>query len=107
MTQDIKLKPVTKNDVLFLYDLLKTRDPEGNISHKKMPSYSEHMKFVMSRPYTNWYIVEYNKKTVGSIYLSKRDEIGISINNDSSKYSLPPSPLIYSVPKWRTISTNR
>ena len=41
------------------------------------------MKFVMSKPYTNWYIVEYNKKTVGSIYLSKRDEIGISINNDS------------------------
>ena len=83
MTQDIKLKPVTKNDVLFLYDLLKTRDPEGNISHKKMPSYGEHMKFVMSKPYTNWYIIECDKKNVGSIYLSKRDEIGISINNDS------------------------
>ena len=36
----------------------------------------------MSKPYTNWYIIECDKKNVGSIYLSKQDEIGISINND-------------------------
>ena len=53
----------------------------SNISHKKMPSYDEHVEFVMSKPYTNWYIIECDKKNVGSIYLSKRDEIGISINN--------------------------
>ena len=82
MNSSIKLNQVTKNDTLFLYDLLKNKDPNANISHKKMPSYDEHVKFVMSKPYTNWYIIEYEKKNVGAIYLSKQDEIGISINND-------------------------
>ena len=82
MDSSIKLNQVTKNDTLFLYDLLKNKDPNANISHKKMPSYDEHVKFVMSKPYTNWYIIEYEKKNVGAIYLSKQDEIGISVSND-------------------------
>ena len=82
MNSGIKLKQVTKNDALFLYELLKNKDPNANISHKKMPSYDEHVEFVMSKPYTNWYIIEYDKKNIGSIYLSKQDEIGISINKD-------------------------
>lgn len=82
MNSNVKLKQVTKNDILFLYKLLKNKDPSTNISHKKMPSYDEHIEFVMSKPYTNWYIIEYDKKNVGSIYLSKQDEIGISIDND-------------------------
>ena len=82
MNSNVKLKQVTKNDILFLYKLLKNKDPSTNISHKKMPSYDEHIEFVMSKPYTNWYIIEYDKKNVGSIYLSKQDEIGISIGND-------------------------
>ena len=82
MDSSIKLNQVTKNDTLFLYDLLKNKDTNANISHKKMPSYDEHVKFVMSKPYTNWYIIEYDKKNVGAIYLSKQDEIGISVNND-------------------------
>jgi len=82
MNSNIKLNQVTKNDTLFLYDLLKNKDPNANISHKKMPSYDEHVKFVMSKPYTNWYIIEYEKKNVGAIYLSKQDEIGISVSND-------------------------
>ena len=82
MNSNVKLKQITKNDMLFLYELLKSKDPNANISHKKMPSYDEHVKFVMSKPYTNWYIIEYDKKNVGAIYLSKQDEIGISVNND-------------------------
>jgi len=82
MNSNVKLKQITKNDMLFLYELLKSKDPNANISHKKMPSYDEHVKFVMSKPYTNWYIIEYDKKNTGAIYLSKQDEIGISINND-------------------------
>ena len=83
MNSNVKLKQVTKNDALFLYELLKNKDPNANISHKKMPSYDEHVKFVMSKPYTNWYIIEYDKKNVGSIYLSKQDEIGISLVDNS------------------------
>ena len=82
MNSNTKLSPVTKNDMSFLYELLKNKDPNSNISHKKMPSYDEHVEFVMSEPYTAWYIIECDKKNVGTIYLSKQDEIGISINNN-------------------------
>jgi RimJ/RimL family protein N-acetyltransferase len=73
----IKLRDVNQSDFRFLYNLLKERDPNVNISHKKMPTYSEHVKFVKSKPYTKWCIIESGKQKVGSIYLSKNDEIGI------------------------------
>jgi len=73
----IKLKNVLKTDCLFLYELLKERDSNVNISHKKMPIYDEHVKFVMSKPYSKWYIIQKDSQSIGSIYLSKQNEIGI------------------------------
>ena len=58
MNQNINLKQIAKEDTQFLYELLKNKDPNSNISHKKMPTYDEHVKFVLSKPYTNWYIIE-------------------------------------------------
>lgn len=78
----IKLRSVKKSDCTFLYELLKERDPRVNISHKKMPSYTQHVKFVMSMPYSKWYIVEYHEKDVGSVYLTKDNEIGIFIKKE-------------------------
>ena len=83
INSSMKLKLVTENDALFLYDLLKTRDFRANISHKKVPSYDEHVHFILSNPYTIWYIIEYEGKKIGSVYLSKQDEIGISLVDDS------------------------
>ena len=60
---EIKLKEVNKSDLKFLYQHLKERDPITRISHKKMPTFSEHEKFVMSNPYSKWYIIiKKNKK---------------------------------------------
>jgi RimJ/RimL family protein N-acetyltransferase len=73
----IKLRVISKLDYRFLYNLLKERDPKANISHKKMPTYDEHVTFVSSKPYAYWYVIEYNGKKSGSIYLSKSNEIGI------------------------------
>ena len=73
----VRLRNVSQSDFRFLYNLLKERTPNANISHKKMPTYSEHVKFVKSKPYTKWNVIEYGKQKVGSIYLSKNDEIGI------------------------------
>ncbi len=75
----IKLNRVKKSDALFLYDLLRERDPRANISHKKMPSYEEHVKFILSNPYKIWYIIYLGNTKSGSIYLSKQNEIGIFI----------------------------
>ena len=79
MKKEIILKKVTKNDHTFLYELLKSRDPKTNISHKSMPSFKEHVKFVKSKPYNSWYIVIFEKSKLGSVYLSKQNEIGIFI----------------------------
>ena len=75
----IKLNKVKKSDMSFLYDLLMERDPKANISHKKMPSYEEHVKFVSSNPYKIWYVIYHGTTKSGSIYLSKQNEIGIFI----------------------------
>ena len=50
MDLDVKLKPVKRSDIRFLYNQLKERDPTINISHKKIPNYTEHSKFVLSKP---------------------------------------------------------
>ena len=76
----ISLKSVTNSDVKFLFDLLKERDPRVNISHRKMPTYSQHTKFIKSKPYSKWYIILKSKQKIGSIYLSKNDEIGIFLS---------------------------
>ena len=79
----IKLKPVSKSDYRFLYDLLKERNPRANISHKKMPTYRQHVSFVSSKPYSKWYVILYDDRKVGSLYLSKQNEIGISFVDSS------------------------
>ena len=76
----ISLKSVTNSDVKFLFDLLKERNPRVNISHKKMPTYNQHRKFIKSKPYSKWYIIFRSKEKIGSIYLSKNDEIGIFLS---------------------------
>ena len=73
----LSLKLVTNTDAKFLFDLLKDRELSANISHKKMPSYKQHIKFIKSKPYQKWYIIEKNRKKLGTIYFSKQNEIGI------------------------------
>ena len=77
MQLSISLKSVTNSDAKFLFDLLEERNPRVNISHKKMPTYNQHTKFIKSKPYSKWYIILKSKQKIGSIYLSKNDEIGI------------------------------
>lgn len=80
--QQVELRAVDETDLKFLYKLLEKRDPIANISHKKMPSYEEHVQFVLSKPYSVWYVIIANNERVGSIYLSKQDEIGILLTSD-------------------------
>ena len=82
INKKIKLNLVSKNDIRFLYCMLKIRDPISRISHKKMPTFEQHKKFVLSKPYKFWYIIKFENKKIGSIYLSKQDEIGIFLKNE-------------------------
>ena len=76
MEKVIVLKKVQKSDYSFLYELLSERKSYVNISHKKNTTYAKHVKFVMSKPYTKWYIIYHQEERIGSIYLTKQDEIG-------------------------------
>lgn len=42
----------------FLYELMKERDPEINISHSELPSFEHHRQFVTRRPLRLWYLIE-------------------------------------------------
>ena len=75
----IKLKAVKAIDLEFLYELLKQRESKHNISHRIMPNYNQHVKFVNSKPYAFWYIVIENEERVGSVYLTTLNEIGVSL----------------------------
>ena len=103
----IILKLVSKSDYRFLYDLLKERDSRVNISHKKMPTYNEHLKFIKSKPYTKWYIVKYGTQKIASIYLTSQNEIGIFIKKTHQNKNLGGiimSQLIQNNPRERYLA---
>jgi RimJ/RimL family protein N-acetyltransferase len=86
--EEINLQIVSKKDLRFLYEILKERKPSTNISHQKMPTYKEHVSFVLSKPYSKWYVIYFGKNKVGSIYISKQNEIGIFIKKEFLKKGL-------------------
>ena len=77
MSEKINFLTIEEPDYNFLYELLSQRKKIMNISHKKMPTYEEHVKFIESEPYSKWYIIQIDDKKIGSIYLTKENEIGI------------------------------
>ena len=48
-----------------------------------MPTYRQHVSFISSKPYSKWYVILYDASKVGSLYLSKQNEIGIWFIDDS------------------------
>ena len=66
----------------FLYELLKERTPDVNISHRDLPSWDEHLAFIASKPYTAWYIINERGFHAGAVYLSKNDEVGIFVSQE-------------------------
>ena len=79
MSEKINFLTIEEIDYKFLYELLLQRKKLVNISHKKMPTYIEHTRFVLSNPYSKWYIILHKNKKIGNAYLTKTNEIGIFI----------------------------
>ena len=67
----------------LLYSLLQEREPHESISHKEMPTWTEHVAFVESRPYLAWYLMFWRRGDTnlnpGSIYLTREREVGIAV----------------------------
>jgi len=96
---NVKLVPVNKLDLKFLYELLKQRDFRANISHKKMPTFPEHVKFVMSKPYSKWYTIRVENNKIGSIYISRQCEIGIFLDKKFQKKGIGKQALLLLIKK--------
>ena len=101
INSEIKLTLVSKNDAKFLYGLLKERESDVNISHKKMPTYAQHIKFIESKPYSKWYIIILGNQKIGSAYLSKQNEIGIFITKNMHAKKLGTTTLNILIKKNR------
>jgi RimJ/RimL family protein N-acetyltransferase len=91
----MKLVSVYSDDVaefhrnaLFLYDLLKERDPSINISHREIPPFFRHIAFIQSHPYAAWYLAQVDGESVGSVYITEDDEIGIFLVNGKQRQGL-------------------
>ena len=69
----------TEESAPVLFRLLAEREPQENISHKKMPSYAEHCAYIDKRPCAHWYLIEHDHIRIGSIYLTRRSEIGVQL----------------------------
>jgi len=80
----IKFKNIVESDICFLFDLLKKREEYQNISHKVMPTFKNHEKFVNSKPYFKWYVIFDESKKIGSVYLTNQNEIGIHFMHDKN-----------------------
>ena len=84
------LKKVAPGDYEFLYKLLQEKEPYQAISHKVMPTYKEHVKFMDKKPYKRDYVIyginasDYPGPLypVGRIYLTRQNEVGIHIKHE-------------------------
>jgi hypothetical protein len=63
----------------LLYRLLEEREPHVNISHRSLPTWNEHLRFIAKRPYSAWYLIRSGQHYVGAIYLTASGEIGIGV----------------------------
>ena len=82
--------------IAMLYTHLEQRTPEQNISHRTMPTLTQHTAFVNAKPYAYWWLVydtieadavdEAEPLTehicIGQVYLTRQREIGIFLTDD-------------------------
>ena len=75
----IKVNTENQLHINFLYEILKVK--EFNISHEFIPKLKDHKKFVLNHPYRYWLIVKNKNISIGSVYLTKDNVIGINLPN--------------------------
>lgn len=71
-----RIRP-TKNQMEHLFEQLRRRT--HNISHKQMPTFSEHVKFVRRHPYRMWFLIKVGEEYIGNAYVQFDNSIGLSL----------------------------
>lgn len=81
-TDDIELDPVIPSDsqTELLYQQLSSRT--YNISHRELPSYENHKKFVAKHPYRAWFIIKSKDVVLGNVYIQYDNSIGLNCSHE-------------------------
>ena len=122
----MKLIPISEHpdSAKILYDLLAEREPSASISHKKMPTWEEHLVHVgwMAPPssrqahsdvgdvgarlgeprYQGWFLIQVDDlaEPEGAIYLTRRNEIGVAIFRKWRGYGYGPRAVRLLIEKY-------
>ncbi len=80
---DISFDIITGSDeqIEVLYDQLKNR--EYDISHKFLPRFQDHIKFVKSHPYLHWVMILKDGSPIGNFYIQEDNSVGLNITEPS------------------------
>ena len=81
------IKPTDKQ-LKILFELLKSRN--SSISHKKMPSFKDHVNFVKSHPYRKWWLIssiDNDNNILGAVYIGFDNSLGIQFNFEKVNFS--------------------
>lgn len=83
--------------LFMLYELMREREPEINISHEVMPTWEEHRKLVESKPYRCWYVIGLQPlphvNWAGSISATEQNEIGIVLFSQCRGHGIGPAAI--------------
>lgn len=91
--------PIRPYALEFLYELMKEREPEINISHHALPSFEEHRQFVTRRPFRCWHLVEHcgtvlsGPAWVGYVSATHFNEIGIVLRKAARGFGTGPAAI--------------
>jgi len=99
---DFDLRHITSDDFKFLYDLLLDRDPRINISHKSMPTYEEHCKYWLSRPYVWDRLIWCGPERSGYCYVTQHSEIGIFLASNYQGKKIGPAVIRTILDKFKS-----
>ena len=80
MVKQFQLIEIDKYDKQHLeatYHILSKR--EFHISHKSLPTFSQHINFVKNHPYRVWYLIKDANSFLGTSYLGEDNSVGITL----------------------------
>ena len=52
------------------------------ISHKSMPSFEMHERFVKGNPYRAWFIIEIDNEFIGNVYIQFDNSVGLNCEDN-------------------------
>ena len=82
----LELVVPTEKQTKELFRQLSTR--AFNISHKELPTYEEHKKYVTYHPYRAWFIIWKDEVALGNVYIQNDNSIGLNCSNNISQLQI-------------------